>query len=83
MRQHQSVKRQLSRGASLDADVIIAPNKDGFIPPWDGWDFNDVEQCTDDLRVSRPRPPAHAMKSYICDFFLIPSQLPFPDLIIV
>ena len=62
MRQHQSVKRQLSRGASLDADVIIAPNKDGFIPPWDGWDFNDVEQCTDDLRVSRPRPPTNAMK---------------------
>ena len=53
-----AMKRQLSRGASLDTDVLIAPNKDGFIPPWDGWDFNEWEQCAD---ADVMRPPRVSM----------------------
>ena len=34
------------RNASLDADQMIATNEEGFVPPWDGWDVNEWEQCT-------------------------------------
>ena len=56
---HHHHHRQLSRGASLDVDATlgggVTPNKEGFVPPWDGWDFNEWEQCADADMTVRER----------------------------
>ena len=43
----RQLSRQMTRQLSWDADMLETPDKEGFIPPWEGWDFNEWENCTD------------------------------------